>query len=112
MHHLGLTRSSTYRDHMLLTPDTFIRTPLPGLRDGMAIVHVSPQAGAAFSMMTVELEPGGILTEGPAQRFGQQHGDTGNSTIDKFARQQEAFQAHAGRKDARDNQHRIPDLVL
>lgn len=69
MHHLGLTRSSTRRDHMLLTPDTFIRTPLPGLEGGMAIVHVSPQAGAGFTMTTVEFEPGGTLTQGPAQRF-------------------------------------------
>jgi (S)-ureidoglycine aminohydrolase len=69
MHHLGLTRSANRRDHLLLTPDTFVRTPLPGLNGGMAIVHVAPQAGAAFSMMTVELEPGGTLIEGPTQRF-------------------------------------------
>jgi (S)-ureidoglycine aminohydrolase len=69
MHQLGLTRSANRRDHLLLTPDTFIRTPLPGLTEGMAIVHVAPQAGAAFAMMTVELEPGGTLTEGPTQRF-------------------------------------------
>ena len=69
MHHLGLTRSANRRDHLLLTPDTFIRTPLPGLTNGMAIVHVAPHAGAAFTMMTVELEPGGMLTEGPTQRF-------------------------------------------
>jgi (S)-ureidoglycine aminohydrolase len=69
MHHLGLTRSANRRDHLLLTPDTFIRTPLPGLTEGMAIVHVSPQANAGFTMMTVELEPGGVLTEGPTQRF-------------------------------------------
>lgn len=69
MHHLGLTRSANRRDHMLVTPDTFIRTPLPRLTNGMAVVHVSPQAGAAFTMMTVELEPGGTLAEGPTQRF-------------------------------------------
>ena len=69
MHHLGSTRSANRRDHLLLTPDTFIRTPLPGLTNGFAIVHVSPQAGAAFTMMTVEFEPGGALTEGPTQRF-------------------------------------------
>lgn len=69
MHHLGLTRSTNRRDHLLLTPDTFIRTPLPGLTKGTAIVHVAPQAGAAFTMMTVELEPGGTLAEGPTQRF-------------------------------------------
>ncbi len=69
MHHLGLTRSANRRDHLLLTPDTFIRTPLPGLTKGLAIVHVAPQAGAAFTMMSVELEAGGKLTEGPTQRF-------------------------------------------
>ncbi len=70
MHHLGLTRSVNHRDHLLLTPDTFVRTPLPGLTNGSAIVHVSPQAGAGFTMMTVELEPDGELAQGPpAQRL-------------------------------------------
>jgi (S)-ureidoglycine aminohydrolase len=69
MHSLGQTRSANRRDHLLLTPDTFIRTPLPGLTGGLAIVHVSPQAGAAFTMMTVELDPLGTLTEGPTQRL-------------------------------------------
>jgi (S)-ureidoglycine aminohydrolase len=69
MHHLGLTRSTNRRDHLLLTPDTFIRTPLPGLTNGMAIVHVAPQTGAGFAMTTVEFEPGGTLTQGPVQRL-------------------------------------------
>ena len=69
MHQLGQTRSANRRDHLLLTPDTFIRTPLPGLTRGFAIVHVSPQAGAAFTMMTVELDASGTLAEGPTQRL-------------------------------------------
>ena len=69
MHDLGFTRSANRRDHLLLTPDTFIRTPLPGLTDGVAIVHVAPQVGAAFTQMTVELEAGGSLIEGPTQRL-------------------------------------------
>ena len=69
MHQLGHTRSANRRDHLLLTPDTFIRTPLPGLTGGVAIVHVAPQAGAAFTQMTVELETGGTLTQGPTQRL-------------------------------------------
>jgi (S)-ureidoglycine aminohydrolase len=69
MHSLGHTRSVNRRDHLLLTPDTFVRTPLPGLERGMAIVHVSPQAGAAFTQMTVELEAGGTLREGTTQRL-------------------------------------------
>ena len=69
MQNLGSTRSANRRDHLLLTPDTFIRTPLPGLTGGVAIVHVAPQVGAAFTQMTVELDPGGELVEGPTQRL-------------------------------------------
>jgi (S)-ureidoglycine aminohydrolase len=69
MHSLGQTRSVHHRDHLLHTPDTFVRTPLPGLTGGMAIVHIAPAAGAAFTQMTVELDPKGTLTEGPTQRF-------------------------------------------
>ena len=69
MHHRGSTRSVNHRDHLLLTPDTFVRTPLPRLTNGTAIVHVSPQTGAGFAMMTIEMEPGGELAQGPAQRL-------------------------------------------
>lgn len=69
MHSLGQTRSVNRRDHLLHTPDAFVRTPLPGLTGGLAIVHTSPQAGAGFTQMTVEFEPGATLTEGPGQRF-------------------------------------------
>ena len=69
MQDLGFTRSANRRDHLLLTPDTFIRTPLPGLTNGVAIVHVAPQVGAAFTQMTIELEPNGSLTQGPTQRL-------------------------------------------
>jgi len=69
MHSLGQTRSGNRRDHLLLTPDTFIRTPLPGLTGGFAIVHVAPQAGAAFTMMTVEFDANGTLTDAPTQRL-------------------------------------------
>jgi (S)-ureidoglycine aminohydrolase len=69
MHNLGHTRSATRRDHLLLTADTFIRTPLPGLTKGLAILHVAPAVGAAFAQMTVELEIGGTLTQGPTQRL-------------------------------------------
>jgi (S)-ureidoglycine aminohydrolase len=69
MNNLGQTRSSAKRDHLLLTPDTFIRTPLPGLTGGLTIVHVAPAAGAAFTQMTVELDANGTLTQGPTQRL-------------------------------------------
>ncbi len=69
MHHLGSTRSVSRRDYLLHTPDAFVRTPLPGLDRGTAIVHVAPQMGAQFAMTTVELAPGGSLGGGLTQRF-------------------------------------------
>ena len=61
MHKLGHTRSTNQRDHLLHTPDTFIRTVLPGMERATAVVHISPAAGAAFTQYTAELEPGGSL---------------------------------------------------
>ncbi|HEX9200426.1 MAG TPA: cupin domain-containing protein, partial [Acidobacteriaceae bacterium] len=69
MHNLGHTRSANRRDHLLLTPDTFVRTPMPGMQNGMAIVHVSPAVGAAFTQYTAELDPGGALGPTTTQRF-------------------------------------------
>jgi len=69
MHKLGHTHSANRHDHLLLTPDTFIRTILPGMEHATAVVHVSPAAGAAFTQYTAELEPGGTLGPTPAQRF-------------------------------------------
>ena len=69
MHNLGNTRSSNQRDHLLHTPDTFIRTVLPGMRAATAIVHISPAAGAGFVQYTAELEAGGTLGPTTAQRF-------------------------------------------
>jgi (S)-ureidoglycine aminohydrolase len=69
MQNLGHTRSSHQRDHLLHTPDTFVRAPLPGMKLGTAIVHVAPAAGAAFTQYTAELEPEGMLGSTAAQRF-------------------------------------------
>ena len=69
MHNLGDTRSANRRNHLLQTPDTFVRTVLPGMQRGAAIVHISPAAGAAFTEYTAELEPGGTLGPTTAQRF-------------------------------------------
>lgn len=75
MHNLGHTRNSNQRDHLLHTPDTFVRAELPGMKHATAIVHISPAAGAAFTQYTAELDPNGILgpagalAKDPAQRF-------------------------------------------
>jgi (S)-ureidoglycine aminohydrolase len=69
VHNLGQTRSSHQRNHLLLTPDTFVRTALPGMKKASAIVHVGPAIGAAFTEYTVEFEPKGELGSTAAQRF-------------------------------------------
>jgi (S)-ureidoglycine aminohydrolase len=69
MQHLGQTRSAHRADHLLLTPDTFVRAPLPGMVDATAIVHISPAAGAKFTQYTAEFEAGGSLGPTEAQRF-------------------------------------------
>ena len=72
MYDLGHTCSTSRRGYLLHTPDANVRTPFPGLTGGMAIVHISPAGGAAFSHATIELDPGGTLTESTlpdVQRF-------------------------------------------
>jgi (S)-ureidoglycine aminohydrolase len=69
MHHLGQTRSVHRPDHRLQTPETFVRAPLPGMRQATAIVHASPEGGAAFVQYTAEFEPGGTLAACGDQRF-------------------------------------------
>ncbi|HEV3332655.1 MAG TPA: (S)-ureidoglycine aminohydrolase [Bryobacteraceae bacterium] len=69
MQRLGYTRSSRQQDHLLLTPDTFIRAPLPGMRRATAVVHVSSAMGAGFTQYTAEFEAGGALAPTGTQRF-------------------------------------------
>jgi (S)-ureidoglycine aminohydrolase len=69
MHNLGGTRSSQQRNHLLLTPDTFVRTTLPGMKGCVAIVHAGPALGARFTEYTAEFEAGGELLGTLAQRF-------------------------------------------
>ncbi len=69
MHNLGQTRSAQQLNHVLLTPDTFVRTALPGMKACTAIVHAGPAIGARFAQYTAEFESGGELGPTTAQRF-------------------------------------------
>jgi (S)-ureidoglycine aminohydrolase len=69
VHSLGQTRSARRSDHLLLTPDTFVRAPLPGMKRCTAVVHVAPAIGAAFTQYTAEFEAGGELGPTQSQRF-------------------------------------------
>ncbi len=65
----GDTRSVLRREYLLHTPDAFVRTPLPEILSGVAIIHASPRLGAAFLQYTAELEAGGSLAPTDQQRF-------------------------------------------
>jgi (S)-ureidoglycine aminohydrolase len=69
VHNLGHTRSSQQPNHLLLTGDTFVRSPLPGMKQCTAIVHAGPAIGAKFTQYTAEFEAGGELGPTHAQRF-------------------------------------------
>lgn len=69
MQSFGQTRSSYRSDHLLLTPDSSVRTILPGMEKAKAVVHVSPARGARFTQYTAEFEAGGMLGPTAAQRF-------------------------------------------
>jgi len=69
MHHLGQTRSAHRAGHLLQTPDTFIRAPLPGMQKATAIIHAAPAIGARFTQYTAEFEAGGVLAPASVQRF-------------------------------------------
>ena len=69
MTRLGSTRSAHCADHLLQTPDTFVRAPLPGMKNATAIIHIGPARGAQFTEYTAILEPGGKLGPTAEQRF-------------------------------------------
>jgi (S)-ureidoglycine aminohydrolase len=69
VHNLGMTRSAQRSNHLLLTPDTFVRITLPGMKACSAIVHIAPAMGAGFAQYTAEFEDGGELGPTAAQRF-------------------------------------------
>lgn len=69
MQQLGQTRSVRRADYLLQTPDTFVRAPLPGMRQSTAVVHASPAIGARFTQYTAEFLANGDLGPTEQQRF-------------------------------------------
>jgi (S)-ureidoglycine aminohydrolase len=69
VHNLGHTRSVRRSSYLLHTPDTWIRTQLPGSGKANVVVHVSPAMGAGFAQYSVEFEAGGMLGDAVGQRF-------------------------------------------
>jgi (S)-ureidoglycine aminohydrolase len=87
VHNLGQTRSSQKHNHLLLTADTFVRAPLPGMKACTAIVHVGPAMGVKFAQYTAEFEAGGELGGTSGQRF--LYVLDGQLTVDMEGRQRE-----------------------
>lgn len=69
VHNLGHTRSVRRPCYLLQTPDTFIRTQIPGTTKASVVVHVSPAMGARFTLYSVEFESGGVLGAAAGERF-------------------------------------------
>jgi (S)-ureidoglycine aminohydrolase len=69
IHNLGHTRSVRQSSYLLHTPDTFIRTQIPGTSRASIVVHISPAMGAGFTQYTAEFEPGGVLGTAAGERF-------------------------------------------
>ena len=69
MHSFGSTRSAHRQDHLLQTPDSFVRTSLPCLDGGLAIVHMAPAGGSAFLQYTAEFWKSGRLITSGCDRF-------------------------------------------
>jgi (S)-ureidoglycine aminohydrolase len=64
MNVFGSTRSSVRRDHALIAPDSFVRSPLPGWDKTEGVILISPRMGARFTHYLALMERGGI--SGPA----------------------------------------------
>src|SRR5215831_5751033 len=69
MRELGHTRGRRQLDHLLLTPDTFVRAALPGMQACVAIVHAGPAVGTGFTAYTAESQSNGELGPAQGQRF-------------------------------------------
>lgn len=69
MQSLGFTRSAHRENHLLQTPDTFVRAPWAGMEKAAAIVHASTAIGAKFTEYSAEFEAGGRLPSTLLQRF-------------------------------------------
>jgi (S)-ureidoglycine aminohydrolase len=62
----GTTRSRLHRTHAILTPESFVRSDLPGWERSQAVILISPQIGAQFVQYLALMEPGGRASAPPA----------------------------------------------
>jgi (S)-ureidoglycine aminohydrolase len=66
MNVFGSTRSRVRRDHALIAPDSFVRSPLPGWDNTEGVILISPQLGARFTQYLALMGPGASAGPAPA----------------------------------------------
>ena len=55
----GTTRSRLHRSHALITPESFVRSDLPGWERSQGIIVIAPRIGSRFVQYLALMEPGG-----------------------------------------------------
>jgi (S)-ureidoglycine aminohydrolase len=55
----GTTRSRLHRSHALITPESFVRSDLPGWERSQGVILIAPRIGARFVQYLALMEPGG-----------------------------------------------------
>src|SRR4051794_34436087 len=56
----GPARSHVGRGHALITPDSFVRSTLPGWERTEGVVLIAPRMGARFTQFLANMEAGGL----------------------------------------------------
>ena len=55
----GTTRSRLHRSHAVFTPESFVRSDLPGWERSQGVILISPRIGSRFVQYLALMEPGG-----------------------------------------------------
>jgi (S)-ureidoglycine aminohydrolase len=55
----GPGRSHVGRNHAIITPDSFVRSPIPGWERTDCVILVSPRMGARFTQFLAQMQAGG-----------------------------------------------------
>ena len=62
----GTTRSRVGRDHALICPDSFVRSPLPGWAKTQCVILIAPPMGARFMQYLAIMEAGATAAAPPS----------------------------------------------
>jgi (S)-ureidoglycine aminohydrolase len=66
MNPFSSTRSRVCKDHALITPESFVRSTLPGWENTEVVILISPQIGARFTQYLAHMKAGSVVGPIPA----------------------------------------------